>query len=122
MLRACLLKGTGRYAGDCLVKREVRDLISFRQLNLLHDCSSVGPFEVIFCRNVMIYFDQQTQQAVVNQLVSRLVPGGYLLIGHAESLNGIRHSLKYVCSATYLKPGGLSAAASNLMSTAKARA
>ena len=105
MMRDCLLKGTGKYADQCLVKREVRDLVNFQQLNLLEDCSSVGPFQVIFCRNVMIYFDQPTQQAVVNQLISRLVPGGYLLIGHAESLNGIEHPLKYICSATYRKPG-----------------
>ncbi len=105
MMRDCLLKGTGQYSGQCLIKREVRDLIKFQQLNLLEDSSSVGPFQVIFCRNVMIYFDLQTQQAVINQLVSRLVPGGYLLIGHAESLNGIHHSLEHICSATYRKPG-----------------
>jgi len=106
LMRKCLLKGTGQYAGDCLVKPEIRKLVDFRQLNLLKDCSSVGPFQVIFCRNVMIYFDLPTQQTVVDNLVSRLVPGGYLFIGHAESLNGIRHSLKYICSAIYRKPGG----------------
>ena len=105
MMRSCLLKGKDKYTDACLVKREVRDLIKFQQLNLLHDCSSVGPFEVIFCRNVMIYFDQPTQQVVVDNLISRLQPGGYLLIGHAESLNGIRHSLEYVSSATYRKAG-----------------
>jgi chemotaxis protein methyltransferase CheR len=72
----------------------------------LKDVSSVGPFEVIFCRNVMIYFDIPTQQTVVDNLVSRLAPGGYLFIGHAESLNGIRHSLKYIRSAIFRKPGG----------------
>lgn len=106
LMKKCLLKGTGKYAGDCLVKPEIRKLIEFRQLNLLKDCSSVGPFEVIFCRNVMIYFDIPTQQTVVDNLVSRLAPGGYLFIGHAESLNGIRHSLKYIRSAIFRKPGG----------------
>ncbi len=101
--RLCLLKGTGDYAGSCLVKPEVRALIDFRRYNLLEDCSSFGPFQVIFCRNVMIYFDLETQQAVVDRLVSRLVPGGYLLIGHSESLNGIRHSLQYIAPATYRK-------------------
>lgn len=112
MLQSYLLKGTGEYADQCLVKREVRALIEFRQLNLLDDCSAVGPFQVIFCRNVMIYFDQQTQQAVVNHLISRLAPGGYLLIGHAESLNGIDHPLKYVTSATYRMPGSPGTASS----------
>jgi chemotaxis protein methyltransferase CheR len=103
--RDCLLKGTGKYADQCLVKREVKALIEFRQFNLLDDCSSLGPFHVIFCRNVMIYFDQQTQQSVVNSLASRLLPGGYLLIGHSESLNGINHPLQYISPATYRKKG-----------------
>jgi chemotaxis protein methyltransferase CheR len=104
--RECLMKGTGQFASQCMVKAETKKLITFRQWNLLEQCPSIGPFQVIFCRNVMIYFDQQTQQLVVDNLVSRLVPGGYLLIGHAESLNGITHSLEYVCTATYRKPGG----------------
>lgn len=104
MRRECLMKGVGKFSDQCLVKPTVKKMIDFRQLNLLKDCSSVGPFQVIFCRNVMIYFDQQTQQTVVNNLISRLLPGGYLLIGHAESLNGITHSLEYICTATYRKP------------------
>lgn len=107
MRRECLMKGTGKYAGQCIVKPEIKRLIKFSQWNLLKTGASFGPFEVIFCRNVMIYFDQTTQQAVVDNLVSRLNPGGYLLIGHAESLNGINHSLEYICSATYRKPGGI---------------
>jgi chemotaxis protein methyltransferase CheR len=103
--RECLLKGTGQYADQCLVKREVKSLIEFRHFNLLDECSSFGPFHVIFCRNVMIYFDQQTQQTVVNSLASRLLPGGYLLIGHSESLNGIDHPLQYISPATYRKKG-----------------
>jgi chemotaxis protein methyltransferase CheR len=112
MRRECLMKGVGRYDGHCQVRPNVKAMIDFQQLNLLQDCSSVGPFQVIFCRNVMIYFDVQTQQAVVDRLASRLIPGGYLLIGHAESLNGIRHSLQYICTATYRKPGGSSGASS----------
>jgi chemotaxis protein methyltransferase CheR len=69
----------------------------------MEDFSRVGLFSVIFCRNVMIYFDQLTQRSLVNRLAAQLEPGGYLLIGHAESLNGIEHPLKYVCPATYRK-------------------
>lgn len=105
MMKNCLLKGNGQYQGQCLVRPEIREMIDFRQLNLLEDCSSVGPFEVIFCRNVMIYFDLPTQQTAVNQLISRLAPGGYLLIGHAESLNGIEHPLRTICTATFQKSG-----------------
>jgi len=104
MRRECLMKGTGEYSGRCIVKPAIKQMIDFRQWNLLHQGASFGPFEVIFCRNVMIYFDQETQQCVVDALVSRLVPGGYLFIGHAESLNGIRHGLDYICSAIYRTP------------------
>lgn len=80
-------------------------MIDFQHFNLLDDCTSFGPFQVIFCRNVMIYFDKQTQESVVNRLAARLVPGGYLLIGHSESLNRIEHPLHYVSPATYRKKG-----------------
>ncbi len=53
----------------------------------------------------MIYFDKPTQEGVVNRLAACLEPGGYLFIGHAESLTGVRHDLTYVCPATYRKPG-----------------
>ncbi len=105
--RLCLLKGIGRYADTCLVKPQTRSLIRFQRFNLLEDCSTFGPFQVIFCRNVMIYFDLPTQQAVVDRLTARLAPGGYLLIGHSESLNGIRHRLRYISPATYRQQGAL---------------
>jgi chemotaxis protein methyltransferase CheR len=104
MLRKYLLKGEGRSEDLFLVKKEVRDLIEFRHLNLMEDFSSVGTFSVVFCRNVMIYFDQKTQERLVGQLAARLDPGGYLFIGHSESLYGIQHSLQYVCPAIYRKP------------------
>ena len=61
---------------------------------------------MIFCRNVMIYFDAPTQQRVVRQLSDCLEPGGYLFVGHAESLTRISHSLEYVKPAIYRKPPG----------------
>lgn len=103
-LRRHLLKGFGEAEGQYLVKKEVRARIEFRRLNLMEDFSSVGRFPVIFCRNVMIYFDQPTQQRLVQRLSAQLDEGGHLLIGHAESLNGIDHGLQYVCPATYRKP------------------
>jgi chemotaxis protein methyltransferase CheR len=103
-LRSFLLKGSGDSAGHYCIRKEVRSLVSFRRLNLMEDFSPMGMFHVIFCRNVMIYFDQKTQESLVKRLTERLEPGGHLLIGHAESLNGIRHELQYVCPATYHKP------------------
>jgi chemotaxis protein methyltransferase CheR len=100
-MRRHLLKGSGASTGDYMVKKEARALVEFQRLNLMEDFSSVGLFSVIFCRNVMIYFDRETQQNLVNRLAAQLEPGGYLLIGHAESLNGVEHPLKYLCPATY---------------------
>ena len=58
-------------------------------------------FPVILCRNVMIYFNKQTQQDLLRRLTSALEPGGYLFVGHAESLTGIEHGLQYVRPAVY---------------------
>jgi chemotaxis protein methyltransferase CheR len=103
-LRLHMLKGYGASDGEYMMKKEVRALVEFQKLNLMEDFSKVGMFSIIFCRNVMIYFDQITQQRLVNRLAAQLQPGGYLLIGHAESLNGMEHPLTYVCPATYCKP------------------
>ena len=102
-LRCYLLKGSGESQGQFLVKKQIRSLITFQRLNLMEDFSRVGRFSVIFCRNVMIYFDRPTQQNLVNKLAHQLEPGGYLLIGHAESLNGIDHPLTYLHPAIYRK-------------------
>jgi chemotaxis protein methyltransferase CheR len=60
-------------------------------------------FDVVFCRNVMIYFDRPTQQALVNKISGQIHQGGYLLIGHSESLNNIQHNLKYIEPTVYRK-------------------
>ncbi|MEL6317502.1 MAG: protein-glutamate O-methyltransferase [Pseudomonadota bacterium] len=69
-------------------KSEVKRFISFRQLNLLHDWPMSGPFDVIFCRNVLIYFDAPTKRAVVDRMVRMIRPDGVLYLGHSESLLG----------------------------------
>ena len=104
ILHRCMLRGTGRGTGYCMVKPEVRALVEFKQFNLLDSPAHHGPFHAIFCRNVMIYFDKATQEGVVNRLASRLLPGGHLFIGHSESLNGVRHNLEYVAPAVYRLP------------------
>lgn len=106
-LRRCWLRGEGDWAGSYRAKQELRALVEFRRLNLLEPASQIGHFPLIFCRNVMIYFDKPTQQRVVESLTGCLEPGGYLLTGHAESLTGIEHGLKYVQPAVYRKePSG----------------
>jgi chemotaxis protein methyltransferase CheR len=102
-LRRYVLKGEGKYQDNFLVKKQFRQAVDFCRLNLMEDISRFGPFPAIFCRNVMIYFDRQTQQDLVNRLADRLEPGGYLFIGHAESLGGIHQPLEYIRPAIYRK-------------------
>jgi chemotaxis protein methyltransferase CheR len=83
----------------------IRAQASFRRMNLIEPLVWGRLFPVIFCRNVMIYFDHQTQEEVVGRLAASLEPGGYLFVGHAESLTRINHSLVYVRPAVYRKTG-----------------
>lgn len=88
------------------VSPQLRDLVRFRYLNLMEHWPFRGPFDFIFCRNVMIYFDKPTQQALVNRFWERLRPGGLLFTGHSESLTGIAHKFDYVQPTIYLRPQG----------------
>ncbi|MEY2881919.1 MAG: Chemotaxis protein methyltransferase [Verrucomicrobiota bacterium] len=98
-------RGFGPQEGFYRVKPELRERVAFHQLNLLEgEPPFAEPFHVIFCRNVMIYFDHATQEELVARLARRLVPGGYLLVGHSESLTHIHHGLRLVRPATYQKP------------------
>jgi chemotaxis protein methyltransferase CheR len=99
-----LLRGSGRSEGWYRVKPSVRSLIEFRRLNLMETFRPPQLFHVIFCRNVMIYFDKATQEQVVNRLAGCLEQGGYLLIGHSESLTGLKHPYNYIKPAVYRKP------------------
>ncbi len=89
----------------CLqVVPEIRSLITFARLNLMMTTFPFRHgFHVVFCRNVMIYFDRPTQTALINRIARTLLPGGYLMIGHSESLNGIPHPLSYVEPTVYRK-------------------
>ncbi len=86
------------------VKDELKKMISFRYLNLMEKWPFKGPFDVIFCRNVMIYFDKQTQEKLVGRYFDCLRSEGLLCIGHSESLTGINHKYRYLQPATYAKP------------------
>ena len=95
-------RGFGPQDGNYRVKAAVRDQITFRHLNLLEgEPPFREQFHVIFCRNVMIYFDQPTQEELVGRLARHLRPGGYLFVGHAESLTAVRHTLQNVRPAVY---------------------
>lgn len=81
----------------------LRRLVQFRFLNLMHPFPFRGQFDFVFCRNVMIYFDRATQEALVAKFHQVLKPGGHLFIGHSEGLSGIRHEFTYVQPTIYRK-------------------
>ena len=93
--------GSGRWTGWMRIKKTVHDTIRFQRFNLLDNSSDFGSFDIIFCRNVMLYFGRATQEGIVGRMSERLNPGGYLLTGHTESLMGIVHKLAYVQPAVY---------------------
>jgi chemotaxis protein methyltransferase CheR len=101
-----LLRGQGRFEGFYRIKPEVQKLVTFHRLNLIEPFPTMQPFSLIFCRNVMIYFDRLAQQELVCRAASLLEPGGYLFIGHSESLSSIEQPLEYVRPAIYRKPRG----------------
>ncbi|MGO9895518.1 MAG: CheR family methyltransferase [Bryobacteraceae bacterium] len=94
----------GHPAASYRVAPELRRQASFRRLNLTEPYNWPHLFPVIFCRNVMIYFDGPVQELVVRRLTGFLEPGGYLFVGHAESLTRVDHGLEYLRPAIYRKP------------------
>ncbi len=87
--------------GRFRVSEVLRDMVHFGRLNLMDEWPMRGPFDAIFCRNVMIYFDAPTRERLVNRLASLLAPDGFLFVGHSESLSALSHPLRYVQPATY---------------------
>ena len=83
------------------VKPDVRSTIRFANLNLMANWPMKGPFDLILCRNVMIYFDRQTQERLINRYYELLRPGGHLFIGHSESLASVNHPFSYCQPAVY---------------------
>ena len=86
-----------------LVHQKIRGIVRFARLNLMEPWPMRGPFDVIFCRNVMIYFDRPTQKSLVQRFWQLLGPGGHLFVGHSESLVTSSHQYKYVQPAIYMK-------------------
>jgi len=103
ILRKYFQLGYGKREGYIRIKKEIRDLIEFSRFNLMETPSANFEFDIIFCRNVMIYFDKQTQASVVKKFYNCLNKGGYLFIGHSESLTGLEHAFKYIEPSVYRK-------------------
>ena len=85
------------------VAKEITDLIRFRQLNLSKPWPSAGPFDLIFCRNVVIYFDKETQRNLFERLADALVPNGHLVIGHSETLFNMTDRFELIGRTIYRK-------------------
>ena len=98
-------RGFDEQEGYYRVKAELRQKINVRYINLFQPSYSIGRGQdVIFCRNVMIYFDVESREWLVNRLTEYLAPGGYLFVGHSESLIGVRHKLRAAWPSVYMRP------------------
>ena len=99
--RYCL-KGVGELEGLLQVKQELREKVSFYCINLNTNLPADLPvFDIIFLRNILIYFDVDGKRSIVERILSRLKPGGFLFIGHSESLYGLGLPLTSCGSAVY---------------------
>ena len=88
-------------SGAVVMGDELKSLISFRHLNLMEPWPMRGLFDAVFCRNVMIYFDGPTKMALIDRFVAQLKPGGWLYIGHSESLLGTHRNLSHAGRTIY---------------------
>lgn len=87
------LKGSGANDGQVKIRQQLQEMVTFKHLNLMHDWPLKGPLDCIFCRNVMIYFDQKTQEKLLDRMAELLKPDGYLFVGHSEAL--ARHATRF---------------------------
>lgn len=101
--RYCL-KGVGSQTGTLVVEKTLRSRVTFTQINLIKPLPALGEFDLIFLRNVMIYFDMDTKRQVVQRMLPLLKARGHFLVGHSESLNGVVDSLQTIAPAIYHKP------------------
>lgn len=102
-LKRFCLRGTGPEEGSMLVERSLRARVQFCHANLNTALPQLGSFDIVFLRNVMIYFNGDTKQKVVARVLSLLKPGGHLLIGHSESLHGVTDAVQPVVPSIYRK-------------------
>jgi len=86
------------------VDKRLQKLITFKQLNLLHEWPMKGPLDIIFCRNVIIYFDKATQQDLFERYYDLLAPGGLLILGHSENLGQYSQYFENVGRTIFRKP------------------
>lgn len=93
----------GKTGAEYEVAQKLKDLVSFKQLNLMGAWPMKGPFDIIFCRNVVIYFDKDTQKKLFIRYADLLSKGGYLYIGHSETIRGVSDRFQYAEKTIYRK-------------------
>ena len=101
--RRWFLRGEGEYAGLACVHPKLRELTTILPLNLLHEWPMQGPFDAIFCRNVVIYFDQPTKQKLFRRFAGLLPAGAPLILGHSESMHGLSDEFELIGRTVYRK-------------------
>lgn len=104
-LQKYCLKGNGEYEGFFLIDPALRSHVQFIYANLIETLPNLGVFDVIFLRNVMIYFDIPTKQRLIERIQQYLRPGGYFIISHSESLTGMKTELQMIAPSIYCKIG-----------------
>lgn len=102
LLQRYFYQGEGQHAGYVQVKPALKEVVRFRRLNLMDDRWPMrGLFDVIFCRNVIIYFDRETQRRLIERFSQLLRPGGYLMLGHSESLTDGGGKMRHMSQSVY---------------------
>ncbi len=103
LLKKYCLKGRGEQSGRFAIDRSLKQNVELRQINLTQTLPTIGPFDLIFIRNVMIYFDAQTKARVVQRVLKALKPGGFIITSHSETLHGISPDIAMVKPSVYRK-------------------
>ena len=104
-LKKWLQRGRGNQEGMARMSESLREMITFKQLNLMHEWPVKGPFDFIFCRNVVIYFDKDTQRVLFERYANLLDHDAHLFIGHSESLHNVSNRFKLLGKTIYQKIG-----------------
>lgn len=103
LLQRYCLRGTGAHDGTLLIHRRLRERVRFEHANLTAPLPAIGEFDVVFLRNVMIYFDASTRRAVVDRVLQHLRPEGHLLVGHSESLGDVTRTVRPLAPSIYVR-------------------
>ena len=108
-LKRFCLRGVNEFSGKIAIEKSLTNNVSFVHHNLLQPLATAEMFDVVFLRNVLIYFDQPTKQTVIEHILQRLRPGGLLIVGHCESIQGFKDAMTLVIPSIYRKLNVVSA-------------